>query len=282
MSDATEQAKSLKVTAHGAAMQDRCVPQEVPVAFVYDGTTHAVMMASPTNLEDFAVGFSFTEGIIASPGEIESLEVVEQSAGIELRMWLAPHRRHELIARRRRLAGPTGCGLCGVESLDAALASPPSVARSTYAVTAGDVSLAMASLAPAQGLNQRTRAVHGVGFWTKEQGLVAAAEDVGRHNALDKLIGGLRRNGVDSSAGVVLLSSRVSVEMVQKTATAGIPILVAVSAPTALALQTADRAGLTLIAVARADGFEVFTHGHRVSDLPSGHTNSKSLSGHAA
>ena len=277
----TAHTQSLKVTAKAAVPQDRCVPQEVPVAFVYDGSTYAVMMASPSNLEDFALGFSLTEGVVSVPGEIESLEIVEQSGGIELRMWLAAHRRRDLAERRRRLTGPTGCGLCGVESLEAALPSPPHV-PSPLTVTSHDIAAALAALAPAQTLNQQTRAVHGAGFWMKDRGLVAVAEDVGRHNALDKLIGGLRRAQVDGGAGVVLLTSRVSVEMVQKTAVAGVPIMVAVSAPTALALKTADMAGITLIAVARADGFEVFTHSHRLVGLPAERPESKSVTEHAA
>jgi FdhD protein len=267
MAEASVQVRSLRVTADTAGDHDRCIPQEVPIALVYDGTTYAVMMASPSDLEDFAVGFSLAEGIVASPEEIESLEVVEQENGIELRMWLAVHRRHDLAERRRRMAGPTGCGLCGVESLEAALPVCPRV-TAEFTATATDIAGALASLEPAQALNRQTRAVHGAGFWTKENGLVALAEDVGRHNALDKLVGALRRAHVDVADGILLLTSRVSVEMVQKAAVAGAPIIVAVSAPTALALKTAEAAGITLIGVARADGFEVFTHPHRLA----GHT----------
>ena len=262
--DASAQVRSLKVTAGGVADRDRCIPQEVPIALVYDGTTYAVMMASPSDLEDFAVGFSLAEGIVATPQEIESFEVAEQSNGIELRMWLAAHRRRDLAEKRRRLAGPTGCGLCGVESLDAALPACPHVAAE-LTVTAQDIATALAALEPAQALNRQTHAVHGAGFWTKAQGLVALAEDVGRHNALDKLMGALRRAQVSAADGIVLLTSRVSVEMVQKAAVAGAPIIVAMSVPTALALKTAEAAGITLIAVARADGFEVFTHPHRLA-----------------
>lgn len=281
MSDGTAYAQSLKVTAQGAVPQDRCVPREVPVALVYDGTTYAVMMASPSSLEDFAIGFSLTEGIVATPDEVESLEIVQQSSGVELRMWLAAHRRRDLVERRRRMTGPTGCGLCGVESLDAAVPEPPRV-NNELTVCAQDVSAALAALAPAQELNQRTRAVHGAGFWMKGRGLVAIAEDVGRHNALDKLIGGLRREKFDIGCGIVVLTSRVSVEMVQKAAVAGAPIVVAVSAPTELALTTADAAGITLVAVARADGFEVFTHPYRVAGLIEDTSKNTSVAEHAA
>lgn len=266
MTEAAVRVHSAKVTAQGVTEHGRMIPAEVPVAFVYDGTTHAVMMASPTDLEDFAVGFSLAEGIVGAPEDIQSLDIVEHDKGIELRAWLAPDRGRKLAQRRRNLAGPTGCGLCGVESLEAAIPSSPHVAAEAT-VTAEDVAAAQAALERAQVLNRHARAVHGAGFWTRAKGLVAIAEDVGRHNALDKLLGRLRRTRVSTADGIVLLTSRVSVEMVQKAAVAGAPIVVAMSAPTALALQTANQAGITLVAVARADGFEVFTHPHRIADV---------------
>jgi FdhD protein len=256
--------RSIKLTGEVATPHARSVPAEVPVALVYDSSTYAVMMASPSNLEDFAIGFSLTEGIIASANGIASLDVVHQTAGIELRLWLRPDRGRRLAERRRRIAGPTGCGLCGVESLEAAVPACPRVSAG-LAVHPEEIAAAIAALPPAQALHQRTRAVHGAGFWTRTNGLMALAEDVGRHNALDKLIGRLHRERIDAGGGIVLLTSRVSVEMVQKAAVAGAPILVAISAPTALALETAERAGITLAAIARADGFEVFTHPHRIN-----------------
>jgi FdhD protein len=263
MAGAAVPVRSIKVAGGDAAPHVREVPVEVPVALVYDGSTHAVMMASPSNLEDFAIGFSLTEGIIASAEEIESLDVVKQVKGIELRLWLTPDRGRRLAERRRRIAGPTGCGLCGVESLEAAMPACPRVGAG-LSLEPEDIAAAVAALPPAQSLHQRTRAVHGAGFWTRARGLVALAEDVGRHNALDKLIGCLHRERIDAADGIVLLTSRVSVEMVQKAAVAGAPILVAISAPTALALETAEGAGITLAAIARADGFEVFTHPWRI------------------
>ena len=254
---------SRKVTVRCVADHTRCVPAEVPVAFVYDGSTYAVMMASPSDLEDFAVGFSLAEGVVSNSREIVSLDVIEQDKGIELRLWLSSARGRNLVERRRRMAGPTGCGLCGVESLDAAVPSCPRV-TSALTVTPDDIGEALLALPAGQVLHRETRAVHGAGFWTRAQGLVALAEDVGRHNALDKLVGRLCREEVGISDGIVLLTSRVSVEMVQKAAVAGAPVIVAVSAPTALALETASRAGITLVAVARADGFEVFTHPSRI------------------
>jgi FdhD protein len=271
MTDAAIRAPSIKVTATAVTAMERELPVEVPVALVYDGTTHAVMMASPTNLEDFAVGFSLSEGIVSGPDEIEGIEVVEHAEGIELRMWLAKDRGLALAQRRRSITGPTGCGLCGIESLEAVVAKfPPVVSDVTFA--AADIAKAMASLPASQELNLRTRAVHGAGFWDREQGLVGITEDVGRHNALDKLIGGLKRRGVDVRSGLILLTSRISVEMVQKAAMAGAPVIVAVSAPTKLALETADAAGITLVAIARQDGFEVFTHPERIPEavVPAG------------
>ena len=240
----------------------RLVAEETPIAIVHDGSTHAVMMASPSDLEDFAIGFSFTEGIIADPGELRDLEVIHQPGGIEVRGWLPPGRAAGLAARRRRLAGPTGCGLCGVESLEAALV-PPRAVKDQSTCGANELLRAMDAMSHAQRLGRSTRAAHAAGFW-QAGALVAVREDVGRHNALDKLIGGLLRGGVRSD-GVVLLTSRISVEMVQKTAMFGAPILCAVSAPTALAVRVAEAAGVTLVAVCRADGFEVFTHPERIA-----------------
>jgi FdhD protein len=280
MAEAAISVRSTKVTAQGVAANARSIPAEVPVAFVYDGTTYAVMMASPTDLEDFATGFSLAEGIIAAPEDIQSLDIVEHDKGIELRAWLVPDRGRKLAQRRRNLAGPTGCGLCGVESLDAALPGCPYVSVEAT-VSAQDIAAAQVALERAQVLNRHTRAVHGAGFWAKAEGLVAVAEDVGRHNALDKLLGRLRRSHVQTGNGIVLLTSRVSVEMVQKAAVAGTPIIVAMSAPTALALQTANSAGITLVAVARADGFEVFTHPQRIADL-SNTAERKGMVEHAA
>jgi FdhD protein len=199
--------------------------------------------------------------VIATPGELRDIEVVPQPFGIEVRGWLTAGRSARLAARRRRLAGPTGCGLCGVESLEAALATPQPV-ESGATCRPGDLFQAMDALSEAQALGRTTRAVHAAGFW-RAGALLALREDVGRHNALDKLIGGLLRAGAGPH-GVVLLTSRVSVEMVQKTAAFGAPILCAVSAPTALAVRVADAAGITLVAVCRSDGFEVFTHPERI------------------
>ncbi len=231
------------------------------VALTYNRTTHAVMMATPQDLEDFAVGFSCAEAIISHAGQVEELHIVSAPLGVELRMWIDPARMATLERRRRHIAGPTGCGLCGMDSLADAMRTPP-VVPAGRVWRGNQIAAAIASLAPAQHLNHRTRAVHAAGFW--RDGLIRLREDVGRHNALDKLTGALLRAGEDPTDGILLLTSRVSVELVQKAAGAGISVMVAVSVPTALALRVADAAGITLVGVARADGFEVFTHPDRI------------------
>ena len=250
--------------AGGEVRSERAIPEETAIAFTFNTASYAVMMATPQDLDDFAIGFSLTEGVISSTDAIESVEIVEDDVGIELRIWLkAPHAA-EFLGRRRKMAGPTGCGLCGIESLIEAMRPPPRVPEGL--VFAPDqIMKAIDSLFPLQVLNQETRAVHAAGFWDPANGLVAVREDVGRHNALDKLAGALAREHAEPRQGIVVLTSRVSVEMVQKSAAIGAPMIVAVSAPTALAVRMADAAGMTLVAIARKDGFEVFTHPHRIS-----------------
>ncbi len=243
----------------------RLVPDEQAIAFTYNGSTHAVMMATPADLEDFAVGFALTEGLIEDRSEIENLEIVPTPLGIELRVWLTGDRAETYAKRRRSMAGPTGCGLCGIESLEAAMRPLPQVtAAAKFSPQA--IVAAMASLDPAQVLNAQTHAVHGAGFWTEREGLVALREDVGRHNALDKLVGALVRAGRTAADGLVLTTSRVSIELIQKAARLNAPVLVAVSAPTAAAIRLADEARMTLVAVARRQDFEVFTHPERLTD----------------
>jgi FdhD protein len=243
----------------------RLIPEETPIALTYNGGTHAVMMGTPQNLEDFAVGFSLSEGIVKSADDIQSLEVIRLDDGIELRMWLASEDAGRMSERRRHIAGPTGCGICGIESIAEAVRPATVVVPQGQTFTPDQIMTAMQGIAPLQAINMQTRAVHAAAFWSPARGIIALREDVGRHNALDKLAGALARSRTDASDGMVLLTSRVSVEMVQKTAAIGTPVMVAVSAPTALAVRTAQAAGITLIAIARSDGFEVFTHSGRVA-----------------
>jgi FdhD protein len=245
----------------------RAIPEETALALTYNGGTYAVMMGTPQNLTDFAIGFSLSEGIVQAPEEISSLEIVDLGDGIELRMWLAEEKAHRLSERRRHIAGPTGCGLCGIDSIAEAV-RPTAVVGKGRSFLPREIMAAMASISPLQPINIETRAVHAAAFWTPAAGIVALREDVGRHNALDKLAGALAQARVQTSEGAVLLTRRVSVEMVQKTAALGASVIVAVSAPTALAVTMAEAASITLVAVARSDGFEIFTHPDRIASAP--------------
>lgn len=259
------QAIEREIWRNGVASEGvRLIPEETPLALTYNGGTHAVMMGTPQNLEDFAVGFSLNEGIIKSVDDIKSLEAVRLDDGIELRMWLATEHAARINERRRHVAGPTGCGICGIESIAEAV-RPAAVVPQGQSFTPEEIMAAMQAIAPLQSINLQTRAVHAAAFWSPAGNIVALREDVGRHNALDKLAGALARSRSDARGGIVLLTSRVSVEMVQKVAAIGAPVMIAVSAPTALAARTAEAAGITLIAIARQDGFEIFAHGCRIA-----------------
>jgi len=185
----------------GVTVGQRLVPEETAVAFSYHGGTYAVMMATPQDLGDFALGFSLTEGIVATAADIRQLDVVEFAAGVELRMWLAEPHAAALSERRRHVAGPTGCGLCGIESLEEAVRALPRVADETT-FTPDEIMRALETLSPRQELNRQTRAVHAAAFWRADAGLVALREDVGRHNALDKLAGALANSAVSARGGI--------------------------------------------------------------------------------
>ncbi|MDQ0326370.1 FdhD protein [Rhodopseudomonas julia] len=247
---------------------ERDLPEETAVALTYGGTTQAVMMATPADLVDFAVGFTLTEGIIDTAEAIDAVDIVELEAGIDVQIMLADDADENLAERRRRLAGPVGCGLCGIESLEGAVRQPPPVPASDLTLSPAEIARAMGALSRAQPLHAATRAVHAAGLYVPGEGLVAVREDVGRHNALDKLAGALARHEIPAAQGAIVLTSRVSVEMVQKAAVAGSPILLAVSAPTALAVRMAEAAGITLVAIVRDRDFEVFTHPGRITGTP--------------
>ncbi len=236
----------------------RVLAEETAIAITYNRTTHAVMMATPADLEDFAIGFSLSEAIVPAPEAIEEFAIIEAEGGLELRMWIPPAHMGALEKRRRRLAGATGCGMCGLESLGEALRPVPEVARGILPDPEA-VQRAVAAMTDAQVLNRATRAVHAAGFWSVETGLAVLREDVGRHNALDKVGGAMARAGLQAGSGMLLLTSRISIELVQKAARMGAPVVVAISAPTALAVRTAAQAGIILIGVARQDGYEIFS-----------------------
>ena len=248
----------------GDVRADRQVPEETPVALSYGGTTHAVMMATPADLEDFAYGFSLTEGIVGGLGEIEAVEVEDAGEGIDIQIRLKDKANTRFQARRRRLAGPVGCGLCGIESIDEAMRAVRDVAGHRLELGAAEIVQAVGDLATQQPLHRETGAVHAAGLFVPGAGIVAVREDVGRHNALDKLAGALARQGIDGRDGAVAITSRVSVEIVQKAAAIGAPFVIAVSAPTALAMRTAEAAGMTLVALVRGEDFEVFAHPERL------------------
>ncbi|MFN3277792.1 MAG: formate dehydrogenase accessory sulfurtransferase FdhD [Paracoccus hibiscisoli] len=259
-------ARATRVRAGSTSTSDvtRTLPEETAVAMVYGGSTQAVMMATPADLEDFAVGFSLTEGIVTDPAQIERLEVLAHPKGLEAQMWIADDRTEALAARRRFMAGPVGCGLCGIDSLDEAVRALPQLGDAGPVLDAGQIAGATDALRAWQPLHDQTRAVHAAGFLVPGRGIVLAREDVGRHNALDKLIGAMARQSVDATTGAFVLTSRVSTEMVQKCAIAGGAVIIAVSAPTAHALRLAQGAGITLAAFARGDGFDLFSHPQRL------------------
>ena len=251
-------------TAGRFAPSTREIAEEVPVALTYRGSTQAVMMASPSDLEDFAYGFTLNEGIVAQPGDILSVTAEETGGGIDLQIELAGDNQQALTARRRAMAGPVGCGLCGIESIEQATRAVPDVSAASLVLSYADIAAATAALNASQPLHHETHAVHGAGFFVPGEGLIAVREDVGRHNALDKLCGAVLSAGRSGREGAVVVTSRLSVEMVQKAAILGTGTLIAISAPTALALRTAEAAGMTLVALARGPDFEIFTHRHRI------------------
>jgi FdhD protein len=246
-----------------ASAADR-IAVEMPIAFVYNGESYTVMMASPGDLEDFAIGFSVAEGIVAAAGEIGPVGAEIQGPGLSLSIAIPEARAAALAGRRRNVAGRTGCGLCGLAEIGAVLRPLARLPR-TAPIAAAAIDRAIAGLPAHQVLNRETGAIHAAGFATREGELLAVREDVGRHNALDKLIGAVLRRGLAPADGIVVTTSRCSMEMVQKTASFGCPVLATVSAPTSLAIELAEDCGMTVAAFARGAGFNLYTHPERIA-----------------
>jgi len=260
MSEGARDDDVLRLTPQGSASATRALPVETPVAVEYNGIGYAVMMASPADLDDFAVGFSLSEHLVATAADVLDVESWEADAaggqGRVLRITLAPDRLAPVIARARQRVSESSCGLCGLDSLEQVLRP---LSRVTARPQARPEALfaALASLRAHQPLSEATGAVHGAAFCANDGTIRLVREDVGRHNALDKLVGALARAGIDPASGFILLTARCSYELVEKTITAGCPLLVTISAPTTLAADRAKAHGLTLVALARADAMLV-------------------------
>jgi FdhD protein len=239
------------------------IAEEVPISLVYNGLPHVVMLATPTDLEEFALGFSLTEGIIKNPQELLSARIFNRSNGIEVQLKIPDHRFQCVADKGRNLTGRTGCGLCGASTLRQAIRQPNPV-KGDMILSASELVSALIDIKQYQKLNQLTGAVHAAAWAVPGQGILNIREDVGRHNALDKLIGSLLRTKKDLTSGFVIVTSRASYEMVQKTAWVGISLLAAVSAPTGLAIRMANETGLTLIGFARDDQYVIYTHPQRL------------------
>jgi len=251
------------ISETGARPVRAAIAEEVPVAFIYGQRTHAVMMATPCDLEDLAIGFSLSEGIVKDVREIRGVRVSRHSRGIDVGIDVPSAIADRLATRARALPGRTGCGLCGVEAIDDAIRVPPTVAA-TLTVTADAIWCATSALAGHQPLNSDTHAIHAAAWATPSGDLRIVREDVGRHNALDKVIGALARAGMAAGEGFVVVTSRASFELVQKAAVCGVPILAAVSRPTGLAVRLADAAGMSLVALVRGQSANVYTHPYRI------------------
>lgn len=239
------------------------VAEEAAVAFSYNGVAHVVMLATPADLEDLATGFTLSEAVVERADEIRSVEVVSNADALEVRLAIAAGRFSELLTRRRNLAARSGCGLCGSETVEQAIRQPKSISGGVR-ISLGEFHTALASLRSRQPLNARTGSVHAAAWVVPGKGIQLVREDVGRHNALDKVIGALVRAGADFGAGYMIVTSRASYEMVQKSAIVGVSLLAAVSAPTAMAIRLAEQSGLTLVGFARERQHVVYSHAERL------------------
>lgn len=248
-----------------ARIADDRVASEVPVALTYNRRSHVVMMATPADLDDLALGFSLTEGILDEPADLLRTQLLEREQGLEVAMTVTETCLERLDRQRRNLTGRTGCGLCGAESLQQALRRPAAVAQ-RLRISHAALQNAVEALQDHQPLQPETGAVHGAAWCDVRGRIRVVREDVGRHNALDKLIGHLAKDGVEVAEGFVLVSSRASYEMVYKSAAAGFELLMAVSAPTALAIEHARQAGMTLVGFARPGRHNVYTAPERIDE----------------
>ncbi|HET6552691.1 MAG TPA: formate dehydrogenase accessory sulfurtransferase FdhD [Dyella sp.] len=251
---------------HGASSNDiDFIAEEVPVAMVYNGTTFAVMMATPQDLDDFALGFSLSEGLIGEPAQLLQLDIHALLEGMELSMHVTGNAAGANIEkeRERLLPGRSGCGICGTRDLEHAIRQGNAVAAGTT-ITRDALEHALQQLQALQPMNAATGAVHAAAWADREGNIQLVREDVGRHNALDKLIGAMVRAGVDPADGMALVTSRASYEMVTKATSAGITLLAAISAPTALAIELARSAGITLVGFTRPGSHNVYTHPQRL------------------
>jgi formate dehydrogenase accessory protein FdhD len=239
------------------------VAEEQPIALSYQGIPHVVMMATPAHLEELGVGFTLTEAIVQHADEIKSIEVFNAAGALEVRLGITAERFSAVLQQRRNLAGRTGCGVCGAETIEQAMRHPAAVGTGVI-VSASELQRTLATLHAQQPLNAQTGSVHAAAWCLPDAGIQVLREDVGRHNALDKVIGALVRANIDCTQGYLIITSRASYEMVQKAATVGITLLVAVSAPTALAIRLAEEANLTLIGFARANQHVIYTHPQRL------------------
>jgi FdhD protein len=240
------------------------VAEEVPVAFVYSGRPHVVMMCTPDDLEDLAYGFSLTEGIVDHEAQIERVEIARHARGVEMSIEIPAEAAARLSQRTRALAGRTGCGLCGVEAIDDAVRAVRPV-QSFLTLSPSALWRAGESLDAHQPVNHETHAVHAAAWATPDGALAVVREDVGRHNALDKVLGALSRAGTDASTGFLLVTSRASFELVQKASAAGVALLAAVSRPTGLAVRIADESGITLVGLLRGRTANVYSHPERIT-----------------
>ena len=238
--------------------------EETPVVLAYNGSAHVVMMTTPEYLEDFGVGFSLTEELIQSHSDIRSIEIVRYSQGIEVQMTVPAELAEQIGGRSRKMSGRTGCGICGSDTITDVLKALHPVRRD-QAIPASSILRALEALSRHQPLNAASGAVHAAGWATAAGEIVLVREDVGRHNALDKLIGALVRGGTSPDGGFLVVTSRASFEMVQKATVYGCPLLAAVSGPTGLAVRVAHQAGLTLVGFARDSRLTVYTHAGGVS-----------------